>query len=162
MTSYPTLSPRVIGQAEKTLNAFLNQQLAGTGVTEPQWVILTLTVTGGGTADHEQLARRVAGALKISEADAQARVGELVAAELLRQSPDETITVSDAGQQLHRRIQTFAAEITERLWGDLPDKDLATTGRVLAIVTERASALLASSLCTLRRPARTSAGRHKR
>jgi hypothetical protein len=49
-TTYPTLSTRVIGQAEKTLGAILGRQLAGTGLTEPQWVILTLAVTSGGTA----------------------------------------------------------------------------------------------------------------
>ena len=35
MSTYPTLSPRVIGQAEKTMNAILDRQLAGTGLTEP-------------------------------------------------------------------------------------------------------------------------------
>jgi hypothetical protein len=74
MPGYPTLSTRVIGQAEKTLNAILDRQLAGTGLTEPQWVILTLAVTSGGTAERDQFTRMVAGALKISEAEARARV----------------------------------------------------------------------------------------
>jgi len=48
------LSTRVIGQAEKTLGAILDRQLTGTGLTEPQWVILTLAVTSGGTAERDQ------------------------------------------------------------------------------------------------------------
>ena len=43
MSSHPPFSTQVIGQAEKTLNAILQRQLAGTGLTEPQWITLTLT-----------------------------------------------------------------------------------------------------------------------
>jgi hypothetical protein len=57
---------------EKALNAILNRQLAGTGLTEPQWVTLTLTVASGGTLDRDELVARVAGVLKVSEAEAQA------------------------------------------------------------------------------------------
>ena len=126
MPGYPTISTRVIGQAEKTLNAILGRELAGTGLTEPQWVILTLAVTSGGPADRDQFTDMVAGALKISEADAQARIADMIAA-----------------QQLHSQIRATVAGITERLWGDLPADDLATAGRVLTIITERASAELA-------------------
>ena len=52
--------------------------------------------------------------------------------------------LTDAGQQLFGRIRGAVTEITGRLWGDLPAEDLATAGRVLSIVTERASAELAA------------------
>src|SRR5262249_12120648 len=84
MSTYPTFSPRVIGQAEKTLNAILGRQLAGTGLTEPQWVILTLAVTSGGTAGRDQFTRTVAGALKISETEARARIADMVTAQQLQ------------------------------------------------------------------------------
>jgi len=96
MSTYPTLSPRVIGQAEKTLNVILGRQLAGTGLTEPQWVILTLAVTSGGTHGDDAFTRMVADALKISETRARALIG-----------------------------------------------DLATAGRVLTVITDRANAELA-------------------
>ena len=35
MPVYPALSPQVIGQAEKTLNAILDRVLTRTGLTEP-------------------------------------------------------------------------------------------------------------------------------
>jgi DNA-binding MarR family transcriptional regulator len=144
MTTYPTLSTRVIGQAEKTLGAILDRLLEGTAVTEPQWVILTLVATGGGTADRDRLTHQVAGALKLRDADAQARIAELVANGMLR-TAGGAISVTDAGQQLHSRVRTAVTEITERLWGDLPEQDLATAGRVLTIITERANAELASA-----------------
>jgi len=53
------------------------------------------------------------------------------------------VTVTGAALQLHHRISTAIAQITQLLWGDLPAEDLATAGRVLAIITERASAQLA-------------------
>jgi hypothetical protein len=144
MPAYPTLSTRVIGQAEKTLGAILNRQLAGSGLTEPQWVILTLAVTSGGTAGRDQFTRMVADALKISEADAWAIVGDMIRAQQLQITGEgATVTVPAAAQQLHNQIRTTITEITQRLWGDLPADDLATAGRVLAIITDRANAELA-------------------
>jgi hypothetical protein len=144
MSTDPTFSPRVIGQAEKTLNAILGRQLAGTGLTEPQWVILTLAVTSGGTAGREQFTRMVADALKISETEARARLGDLVTARHLQITGEApAVTVSGPARQLYGRIRTTIAGITQRLWGDLPAEDLATAGRVLAIITDRANAELA-------------------
>jgi len=144
MPGYPTISTRVIGQAEKTLNAILGRQLAGTGLTEPQWVILTLAVTSGGSADRDQFTRMVADALKISEADAQARIADMVTAQRLEiTGAGSAVTVTAVAQQLHSQIRATITGITQRLWGDLPADDLATAGRVLAIITERANAELA-------------------
>ena len=143
MSTYPTLSPRVIGQAEKTLNAILGRQLAGTGLTEPRWVILTLAVTSGGTAGREAFTRIVSDALKISETEARAHIADMVAAQQLQVAGEPpAVTATGAARQLHSRIGTATADIVQRLWGDLPAEDLATTGRVLAIITDRANARL--------------------
>ena len=144
MSAHPVLTPRAIGQAEKTLNAILARLLEGTGLTEPEWVILTLAATSGEPAARDQFTRMVAGALKISDADAQARVDAMIAAQQLQiTGAGQAVTVTGAAQQLHSQIRATVAGITERLWGDLPADDLATVGRVLAIITERANAELA-------------------
>lgn len=144
MPDYPTLSTRVIGQAEKSLNAILGRQLAGTGLTEAQWVVLTLVVTAGGTAERDRFTQMVASMLKISEEDAETRIGILVGAGHLQITSDgSVVTVTDAARQLHSRVGSAVAIITHRLWGDLPAEDLATAGRVLTIVTDRASTELA-------------------
>jgi hypothetical protein len=147
MTAPPTFGAPIIGQTEKALNAILHQQLAGTGLTEPQWVTLTLTVASGGTVDRGQLIGRLAGALRVSEAEAQARVTELAAAQLLHALDGDAAPVkpTDAGQQLHSQIRAAVTQITQRLWGDLPAADLETAGRVLGTVLERADAELAGA-----------------
>jgi hypothetical protein len=146
MPTYPTFSPQVLGLAEKTLNAILDRQLAGTGLTEPQWVTLTLAASGGATR-RDQLAGRVAGALKVSGEQARARIAELAAAQLVA-TPDgdgAVVKVTGAGQQLYGTVRAAATQITQRLWGDLPAEDLAVAGRVLSIVTDRANAELAGA-----------------
>jgi DNA-binding MarR family transcriptional regulator len=147
MSTTPTFGTQVIGQTEKALNAILERQLAGTGLTEPQWVTLTLTVVGGGTVERDDLVGRVAGALKVGEAQARAPITELAAAQLLEGSDAEgsPVSVTDAGRHLHGQIRTAVAQITERLWGDLPAEDLATAGRVLSTVLARANAELAGA-----------------
>jgi DNA-binding MarR family transcriptional regulator len=147
MSTGPTFGTQIIGQTEKALNAILARLLAGTGLTEPQWVTLTITVVGGGTVDRDELIGRVAGALKVSEAQAQARITELAAAQLVDAPNGEgsPVKVTDAGQRLYAQIRTAVTTITERLWGDLPAEELATTARVLSVILERANAELAGA-----------------
>jgi DNA-binding MarR family transcriptional regulator len=144
MSTTPTFSTQLIGQTEKTLNAILDRLLASTPLDEPQWVTLTIAVMSGGPVERDALVSRVAGSLKISDARAQARVDELKAAGLLDASGDgASVVVTEAGQELHGRVRGTVAEITERMWGDLPAEDLAAAGRVLTTVLERANAELA-------------------
>jgi DNA-binding MarR family transcriptional regulator len=147
MSNTPTFGTQLIGKTEKALNAILDRRLAGTGLTEPQWVTLTIVVMSGGTIDRDSFLSRIAGALKISHPEARARIDELAAAQLLQVPEDDgsPVSVTDAGRQLHGRIRTAVTEITERLWGDLPADDLSTAGRVLTTVLDRANSELVSS-----------------
>jgi DNA-binding MarR family transcriptional regulator len=101
----------------------------------------------GGTVERNQLIGRLAGVFKVSEAEAQARITELITAQLLEASDSDgsTVRVTDAGQQLHGTIRTAITEITQRLWGDLPEEDLATAGRVLSTVLARANGEIAGA-----------------
>ncbi|HWF51999.1 MAG TPA: hypothetical protein VG294_15270 [Solirubrobacteraceae bacterium] len=141
MSTLATFTPQAIGQTEKALNAILDRLLAGTGLSEPQWVTLTVTVASGAIVRREELVGRLAGALKITDAEARARIGELAAAGLV-EAGDEVVTVTTAGLELHTRVRTATVETTERLWGDLPAEDLETAGSVLATVLIRANAEL--------------------
>jgi len=69
----------------------------------------------------------------------QNQLGRLTAAGYLTDGN----SVTQRARDLFARVRAATHEITERLWGDLPAEDLATTGRVLGIITERANAELA-------------------
>lgn len=144
-TTTQVFGTALIGQTEKTLNAILERQLAGTGITEPQWVTLTMTVVGGGAIDRAELIRRVSGATKFSEASVAERITELTAAGLLRDGGADGIKVSAAGQAQWTQVRTALGPIIQGLWGDLPAEDLATAGRVLSTVLARANAVLAGA-----------------
>jgi hypothetical protein len=137
-----TFGTALIGQTEKALNAILNRQLAGTGITEPQWVTLTLTVVSGGAIDRAELIRRVGGATQFSQASVAERITELTAAGFLRDGGDGRVQVTDEGQARWTQVRTAIGPITQGLWGDLPAEDLAAAGRVLGIVLDRANAVL--------------------
>jgi hypothetical protein len=135
------LSTQVIGQTEKALNAILKRELAGSGVSEPQWVTLTLAVVSGGSIDRDELTRRVAGSLKLADGEVRELIAELDGAGLLSEA-SQAVTVTEAGAQLHARVRAAVGEITARLWGDLPADELQTAGRVLSTVLERANSEL--------------------
>jgi hypothetical protein len=141
MSSNATFGTALVGQIESAFGAILDRQLAGTGLSAPQWITLTVAIAGGGSVERDQLIRRVAGARKVNESEVQASVNELAAARLLQASDEQgaPVTVSDAGRQLHSQITSTVAEITQRLWGDLPAEDLATAARVLSTVLARAN-----------------------
>ena len=53
------------------------------------------------------------------------------------------LKLTDSGRAVHCRVRTRLDEITARIF-DFPAEDLATAGRILGIVTERANAVLAT------------------
>jgi DNA-binding MarR family transcriptional regulator len=141
-TTAQAFGAALIGQTEKALNAILDRQLAGTGITEPQWVTLTLTVVSGGAIDGAELIRRVGGATQFSQAAVAERITELTAAGFLRDGGDGRVQVTDEGQARWTQVRTAIGPITQGLWGDLPAEDLAAAGRVLGTVLDRANAVL--------------------
>jgi hypothetical protein len=144
MSGSQTFTPQLIGQTEKALNAFLYRELAGPGLTEHQWIVLTLTVMLGGAVDRHVLLGRVADGLKVNSEDAAALIGELTGRGLLEPPAGDggEVRVTDAGTALHARIRAATGEIVQRLWGDLPADDLAAAGRLLSTILERANAEL--------------------
>ncbi|GAB2926993.1 hypothetical protein GCM10027280_12930 [Micromonospora polyrhachis] len=142
-TTAQAFGTALIGQTEKALNAILDRQLAGTGITEPQWVALTLTMVSGGDVDRAELIHRVSGVAQFSPAAVAERITELTTAGFLHDHGNGCVRVTDEGQARWTQVRTAIGPITQRLWGDLPAEDLATAGRVLGIVLNRANAELA-------------------
>ena len=140
MPSYPPLNTQVIGQAESALGALLEPLLADAGITFQQWLVLTVTTASGGRADRGQLAARIAGARKTDPAEVESAIAELAAAGLATAAGPLALTGS--GQDAYQRIRGAIEELNAELFA-FPSEDLATAGRVLSIVTERANAVLA-------------------
>ncbi|MEU7871454.1 hypothetical protein [Dactylosporangium sp. NPDC049140] len=129
----PTFDAQLIGRTEKALNAILDRLLAGPGLTEHQWIALTLTVNGRGS---------IADALHVDAATQRRLLAELAAAGLVRLGADGSAEATDRGRETWREVRAAVLEVTQRLWGDVPEADLATAGRVLDTVLHRATALL--------------------
>ena len=140
MQNYPILSTQVIGQAESALGALLDPLLSRARTTFNQWLVLTVAAAAGGDIDLGQLVTRISGARKVDGAEVEAAIAELGAKGLVRGT--DRVIVTSAGQARFAEIRGVLEEITSRLF-DFPAEDLATAGRVLAIVTARANAELA-------------------
>jgi hypothetical protein len=141
----PEFGPPLIGQTEKALDAILSRQLEGSDLSASGWVLLRLVRAVGGRIGREDLIERAAAVSKFAPEDTEVEIGRLIWAELVAREGDELV-VTVAARQLQDRVRSAVAEITARLWGDLPAADLATAGQVLGTVLSRANAELGYSI----------------
>ena len=139
----PTLTGQDIGQAEKATRAVLNRLLARTGTGFHGWVILNVLGTNGSALAQAELVSRVVDGLKIEEPAVHAALAGLVDQGLVSRV-DAGLALTAAGAARFQEVREGIGEITRRLYGGLPTEDLVTARRVLAAVTERANAELAS------------------
>ena len=142
MSPAPPLT-QFIGRTERTLRALMDQVLAGTGGTFPQWVALNFTAGNGDSIDRSQLIARLADALKIDDAAAQATIAEMADERLLRTASASLVALSDAGRERYVRIRAAIDQTTAPLFAGIPADDEATTRRVLITISERADTQLA-------------------
>jgi DNA-binding MarR family transcriptional regulator len=139
------LSPQVLGQAEKAHRAILDRILEDTSLTYYHWVAFSLMTAPGGQVNVDVLVERMTGALKIDDAAARQAIGELNDLHLIETaSPDVPgIQLTDEGHATYLRIRNAVDETIGSLYANIPDEELATAGRVLSLITERANADLA-------------------
>jgi DNA-binding MarR family transcriptional regulator len=144
MSDYPPLSTQVTGKAESALGALLTPVLAEAGLTFPQWLVLVIATAKGadGAANRVDLVATIADARKIDPAEVEVAIETLEATAAL-EIDNGQVKLTDSGRAAHRRVRTRLDEITAQIF-DFPAEDLATAGRVLGIVTERANAVLAT------------------
>ena len=145
----PALNGQDIGQAEHATRAVLDRLLARTGTQFHGWVIVNLLATGGGAMDEEELTGRITHGLKIGEDAAHAAAAELAWPGLISRGPaaggGTQVALTPAGTARFEQIQGGIGQVAQRLYGGLPQSDLAIAHRVLATVTERANAELAGA-----------------
>ena len=119
----------------RRLNALLSRFLAGTGLTEPQWVTLRLADLLDGSVDADGLTAAVAD--RAHFADAARLVSDLTSRGLL---DDGRLT--SAGRGLTTAVQATITTETAPIWDNLPAEDVAAATRVLNEVVIRARAML--------------------
>ncbi|WP_328552069.1 MULTISPECIES: MarR family winged helix-turn-helix transcriptional regulator [unclassified Streptomyces] len=144
-TPAPSVNGRVIGLAHYASRAALERVLARSGTTFEQSVALRAVSDNGGTVERARLVARLTGGLKIEESAAGRTVEEMTAHKLLAEPSADQVSLTDSGRELFESIRTAGDEIAARLYAGIPAEDLATAGRVLALVTERADAELAGA-----------------
>jgi DNA-binding MarR family transcriptional regulator len=139
-TTTPLVNGQVIGLAHYASRAALETVLTRTGTTFNQSVALRAVSDNGGTVEHDWLVGRLTGALKIEEAAARKTVDEMTALKQLAEPTPGQVSLTDSGRELFEAIRAGGNEIAARLYAGIPAEDLATAGRVLTLITERANA----------------------
>lgn len=124
----------------------LNRLLARTGTQFHGWVIINLLARSGALGEDE-LTGQVVHGLKIGEDAVHAAAAELAWQGLISREPQAgggtQVVLTATGATRAEEIQDGIRQVTARLYGGLPEADLATAHRVLATVTGRANAELA-------------------
>jgi hypothetical protein len=141
MTTTPALNGQIIGMTHYATRALLDRVLRSVDMTFEQSVVLNLAASAGPPMAREQIVSRATSGLKVGDDVAIAALDGLVASGLV--SVGDEVAITDEGADRQRLIRGEIDTITARLYGDLPAEDLATAGRVLTTVTERANAMLA-------------------
>ncbi|MFI7245077.1 MarR family transcriptional regulator [Streptomyces qinglanensis] len=141
-TTAPVADARMLGLAHYAARGVLEHVLARHGLTFEQQVALRTLVTAGTPLTADDAVARVRGSLKAAPVDIRATLDELLAEQLIL-ADDALLRPTDAGRELLAAVGAETAPLSARIWGGIPDEDLAAAGRVLALVTERADAQLA-------------------
>jgi len=143
MTSAPTLTGQDIGQAEKATRAVLDVLLERTGTGFHQWVVLNRLALAGGTLDQPQLTRDMMHGLKVKAEAVDAAVRQVLETGQAERQAEGMLSLTPAGEAKFREIRDGISDISARLYGGIPEEDLAVAKRVLATVIERANEELA-------------------
>lgn len=139
----PAADARALGLAHYAARAALEHVLARHGATFEQQITLRLVAVAEAPFEHAALVEQVAGSLKTDRAGVREVVEQLLAKGLLATETSK-VRITDSGREFYATVSGETAEISARVWGGIPAEDLAATGHVLALVTERANAELAA------------------
>ncbi|MFC8146837.1 MarR family transcriptional regulator [Streptomyces paradoxus] len=143
-TTTPLVDPRVIGLAHYAGRALLQHVLDRHGMTFQQSVTLRLAAIADGPVGREQLVAGVTEALRTEAGEVHGVLDELIAARLLAPDGEAEVRITDAGRALYATTSGETAPLTARIYDGIPAEDLAVTGRVLTLITERYGTELAA------------------
>ncbi|MFF4880186.1 MULTISPECIES: MarR family winged helix-turn-helix transcriptional regulator [unclassified Micromonospora] len=149
MSTAPILNGQVIGQAHYATRALLERAITPLGISFGQ--ALALNVLADGAVDRARLVHRITSTLKVDEPAVHAVIAQLVDADLAQvgdRAPagdgEPQVSLTESGRVTQGRIGAAVADITARLYADIPTDEMSTAARVLALVTDRANTELAA------------------
>ncbi|MET8044100.1 MarR family winged helix-turn-helix transcriptional regulator [Micromonospora sp. NPDC005215] len=146
MSTVPTLNGQVIGLAHYATRALLERATRPLGVTFNQ--LLALNVLAQGPVEAAHLTQRVTSTLKVDEPTVHQVIDQLVDAGLAQVDgpaggDEPRVALTDTGHATQRGVVAAVAELSARLYADIPTDEASTAARVLTLVTHRANAELA-------------------
>ncbi|QNP74335.1 MarR family transcriptional regulator [Streptomyces roseirectus] len=138
-----SVNGRVIGLAHHAGRAVAERVVGRHGLSFLGHLALRAAITQDGPLAPEELAGRLTHDLKGDHTLSQQAVDSLTAQGYLEYDDAWLLRPTDAGRDLFATVTTEVAEVSARLYAGLSEEELAVTGRVLELVTERANAELA-------------------
>ncbi|MGS2811021.1 hypothetical protein [Nocardia sp. MW-W600-9] len=142
-TTPATLSPSIIGQAEKHHTAVLTRALAGTTLDEKQWIVLNQALATGAPVDRAAHVTRITGLTQWNRTDVETALTALLDSGLLQATSSDLIEPTDTGTTLADKVRAESGKIVATAYSAVAPEDLATAARVLTTITARMAAELA-------------------
>ncbi|WP_194816908.1 hypothetical protein [Nocardia sp. XZ_19_385] len=130
-----TLTPSIIGQAEKHHTAVLTRALTGTTLDEKQWIVLNQAT--GEPVERAAHINRIAGLTQWAPAEVETALNALLAKGLLANMPHGQLEPTTAGKDVVGKVRAESGAIVAAAYGAVAPEDLATAARVLATITTR-------------------------
>lgn len=126
------LSPQLIGQTEKALNALLRTVLVGHDLSEHEWVTLKLTSQFDGAGELDAFVTD-----RLPDSDAGAHLAALRRRGLLVGS-----ALSPAGAAVVAAVGQEIARLTGPVWDAVPTHEVDAAARALNTILDETRALL--------------------
>ncbi|MFD8098906.1 MarR family winged helix-turn-helix transcriptional regulator [Nocardia fluminea] len=130
-----TLTPSIIGRAEKHHTAVLGRALTGTTLDEKQWIVLNQVTDE--PVERTAHINRIAGLTQWAPAEVETALNALLAKGLLANTPHGRLEPTTAGKAVVGEVRAESDAIVAAAYGAVTPEDLATTARVLATITAR-------------------------
>jgi DNA-binding MarR family transcriptional regulator len=142
-TTAPTVNGGVIGVAHYAGRAIVEHVLARHGMAFQQQITLRPVAEADAPVERDELVAHITDALKTDPAGVHDTIEELAARRLVA-TEGSKVLITDAGRDLYAEVSGEVGKISARIYAGVSAADLATAGRVLDLVTERANAELAA------------------
>jgi hypothetical protein len=133
----------VLGAAERALSALLTPVLTESQLSFAAWTALFMLEQATSLTREQLVERQLDAAVAVPE-ELEIAIDELLGRGLLG-TEGQQLVITPAGERFFAPLRQRVANISQSVWGDLPEADLEATRRTLGEVTKRAQDLAAQA-----------------